>query len=142
MRVLSGSPQRLVAAPALMERHGSVAHPADLAGMPSLDWGPQRDHAWALVGPDGAEARVSHAPRYITDDMTVLRQAAIKGVGVVQLPYMVVEDALAKGTLVDVIPGWKPKGGLVHAVFPSRRGLLPAVRQLIDYLAEHIQKDE
>ena len=142
MRVLSGSPQRLVAAPELVERYGQVAHPADLAGMPSLDWGPQRDHAWALVGPDGAEARVSHAPRFITDDMTVLRQAAIKGVGVVQLPYMVVEDALAKDALVEVIPGWKPKGGLVHAVFPSRRGLLPAVRLLIDYFAEHIQKDE
>jgi DNA-binding transcriptional LysR family regulator len=142
MRVLSGSPQRLVAAPALLNQHAQIAHPADLAGMPSLDWGPQRDHVWTLVGPDAAEARVPHAPRYITDDMTVLRQAALKGVGVVQLPFMVVENELEKGALVDVVPGWKPKGGLVHAVFPSRRGLLPAVRLLIDYLATHIQKDE
>ncbi|CAG9258796.1 Transcriptional regulator, LysR family [Paraburkholderia unamae] len=142
MRVLSGSPQRLVAAPALLNQHAQNAHPADLAGMPSLDWGPQRDHVWTLVGPDAAEARVPHAPRYITDDMTVLRQAALKGVGVVQLPFMVVENELEKGALVDVVPGWKPKGGLVHAVFPSRRGLLPAVRLLIDYLATHIQKDE
>ncbi|SAK96411.1 LysR family transcriptional regulator [Caballeronia calidae] len=142
MRVLSGSPQRLVAAPALVKQHGKLAHPADVVGMPSLDWGPQRDHAWALIGPEGAEARVAHAPRYITDDMTVLRQAALKGVGIVQLPYMVVEDALGKGELVDVVPGWAPKGGLVHAVFPSRRGLLPAVRLLIDHLATHIRKDE
>jgi len=142
MRVLSGSPQRLVAAPALVKQHGKVAHPADLVGMASVDWGPQRDHAWDLCGPDGTEARVSHAPRYITDDLTVLRQAALKGVGIVQLPYMVVEDHLEKGLLIDVVPGWAPKGGLVHAVFPSRRGLLPAVRLLIDYLAAHIQKDE
>ncbi|SAK76410.1 LysR substrate-binding domain-containing protein [Caballeronia ptereochthonis] len=142
MRVLSGSPQRLVAAPALVERHRKVAHPADLVGMPSLDWGPQRDHAWDLLGPEGTEARVSHTPRYITDDMTVLRQAALRGVGVVQMPCMVVEDELEKGGLVDVVPGWTPKGGLVHAVFPSRRGLLPAVRLLIDHLATHIRKDE
>ncbi|MDR3095810.1 MAG: LysR family transcriptional regulator [Paraburkholderia sp.] len=142
MRVLSGSPQRLVAASAFLETHGPVAHPADLAGMPSLDWGPQRDHAWDLVGPDGAGARVPHTPRYITDDLTVLRQAAMKGVGVVQMPYMAVENELKKGTLVDVVPGWTPRGGLVHAVFPSRRGLLPAVRLLIDHLATHIQKDD
>ena len=142
MRVLSGSPQRLVAAPALMKRHEHVLHPADLSGMPSLDWGPHRDHAWALVGPDAAQARVPHSPRYITDDMTELRQAALKGVGVVQLPYMVVETELERGGLVDVLPQWKPKGGVVHAVFPSRRGLLPAVRLLIDYIATHIRKDE
>lgn len=142
MRVLSGSPQRLVASPGLAKQHGRVAEPAGLAGMPSLDWGPQRDHAWDLVGPDGTEARVNHTPRYITDDMTVLRQAALKGVGVVQMPYMVVESDLKKGALIDMLPGWAPKGGLVHAVFPSRRGLLPAVRLLIDYLATHIQKDE
>ncbi|MBA5827978.1 LysR family transcriptional regulator, partial [Escherichia coli] len=53
----------------------------------------------------------------------------------------VVEDDLRNGTLVDVLPGWAPKGGVVHAVFPSRRGLLPRVRLLIDFLAEHIRKD-
>jgi DNA-binding transcriptional LysR family regulator len=66
-------------------------------------------------------------------------QAALNGVGVVQLPCMVVEEDLRKGELIDIIPGWAPKGGIVHAVFPSRRGLLPAVRMLIDYLAAHIQ---
>ena len=43
--------------------------------------------------------------------------------------------------LIDVLPGWAPKGGVIHAVFPSRRGLLPRVRLLIDFLAQHIRKD-
>jgi DNA-binding transcriptional LysR family regulator len=73
--------------------------------------------------------------------MTALRQAALEGVGVVQLPCMVVEDALASGKLVDVMPGWVPRGGVIHAVFPSRRGLLPGVRLLIDFLAENIQQE-
>jgi len=109
--------------------------------LPSLDWGAPRDHAWQFDGPDGAQATVRHQPRYITDDMTALRQAAQEGVGVVQLPCMVVEDALASGKLIDVMPGWVPRGGVIHAVFPSRRGLLPAVRLLLDFLAENIQQE-
>jgi DNA-binding transcriptional LysR family regulator len=56
------------------------------------------------------------------------------GVGVAQLPTRMVQDDLATGTLVDVLPQWAPRTGIIHAVFPSRRGLLPAVRGLIDFL--------
>ncbi|OWW22824.1 LysR substrate-binding domain-containing protein, partial [Noviherbaspirillum denitrificans] len=140
MRVLSESPQRLVASPGFLKERDLPMHPADLADLPSLDWGPARDHVWDLSGPEGMEAQVRHHPRYITDDMAALRLAALHGVGVVQMPCMVIEDDLKTGKLVDIMPGWAPKGGIVHAVFPSRRGLLPGVRLLIDYLAEHIQK--
>lgn len=53
---------------------------------------------------------------------------------------MVVENELKTGTLVEVLPGWPPKAGIVHAVFPSRRGLLLGVRYLLDYVAENITK--
>ncbi|RTG49160.1 LysR family transcriptional regulator, partial [Serratia marcescens] len=33
-------------------------------------------------------------------------------------------------------------GGVVHAVYPSRRGLLPAVRLLLDYLGEQFASIE
>jgi len=139
MRVLSESPQRLVGSPSLLSGRHALHNPDELASMSTLDWGPPRDHVWHLVGPDGEEAQVRHQPRYITDDMTALRQAALRGVGVVQLPCMVVEHDLRSGALIDMLPGWAPKGGIIHAVFPSRRGLLPSVRLLIDYLATHIQ---
>ncbi|HDR9771523.1 TPA: LysR family transcriptional regulator [Burkholderia cepacia ATCC 25416] len=141
MRVLADSPQRLVAAPHWLDGRAPLSDPAGLAGAPSLDWGPARHHVWQLVGPNGEHAQLRHHPRFVTDDMHALRDAAVHGVGIVQLPCMVVEDDLRDGTLVDVLPGWAPKGGVVHAVFPSRRGLLPRVRLLIDFLAEHIRKD-
>lgn len=141
MRVLADSPQRLVAAPQWLAGRAALSDPAELAGAPSLDWGPARHHQWQLVGPNGEHAQLRHHPRFVTDDMHALRDAAIHGVGIVQLPCMVVEDDLRDGTLVDVLPGWAPRGGVVHAVFPSRRGLLPRVRLLIDFLAEHIRKD-
>ena len=38
--------------------------------------------------------------------------------------------------LVHVLPEWEPPQGIVHAVFPSRRGLAPAVRHFLDFLGE------
>ncbi|WP_137938026.1 LysR family transcriptional regulator [Chitinivorax sp. B] len=139
MRHLADSPQRLVASPSLLEKYSTPKHPADLNTLPSLDWGTHREHCWQLNGPDGAKARVLYQPRYVTDDMTALKRATLRGVGVVQLPCMVVEDELASGELIDILPDWTPTTGIVHAVFPSRRGLIPSVRVLIDYLADHIK---
>jgi len=47
---------------------------------------------------------------------------------------------LLEGRLASVIPAWQPRGGIFHAVFPSRRGLLPAVRALLDFLAESLDE--
>jgi DNA-binding transcriptional LysR family regulator len=46
---------------------------------------------------------------------------------------MLKED-LANGELQQLLPDRSPKSGIIHAVFPSRRGLIPAVRELIDFL--------
>lgn len=139
MRVLSKSPQRLMAAPELLQRYPRPVVPADLAVLPSLDFAQvDKQHAWCLDGPDGVTASIHHRPRLVTDDVVMLRQAALEGLGVVKLPLLVGGDDLCVGTLVDALPGWEPRGGIIHAVFPSRRGLLPSVRALLDFLAEHL----
>lgn len=133
MRKLDDSEQCLVASPALIPR--PIDSPAGLAGMPSLDLGPPRsDYRWDLEGPDGQKASVPHAPRIVTDDMATLRAAAIEGLGVVQLPTLLICSDVQAGRLVHVLPSWRPPAGIVHAVFPSRRGLLPSVRALLDFL--------
>jgi DNA-binding transcriptional LysR family regulator len=48
-------------------------------------------------------------------------------------------DELAGGSLVRVLPDWAPQREVVHAVYASRRGLLPSVRALIDHLAERFR---
>ncbi len=134
MRQLDQSSQCLVASPALVAQ--ALLSPADLAGLPSLDLGPpQREHVWQLSHAGGRTAAVRHTPRLVTDDMSTLRDAAYAGVGVVQIPIMMVWEDLAAGRLIDVLPGWHPPAGIVHATFASRRGLLPSVRALLDFLA-------
>jgi DNA-binding transcriptional LysR family regulator len=137
LRVLSDRGQCLVACPALIARHGMPAAPADLVTWPSLGLGePQQAFAWELNERDEARVRLNHSPRFVTTDMIALRNAAQAGVGIVQLPALLVQDQLAAGALVRVLPDWTPRREIIHAVFPSRRGLLPSVRALIDYLSE------
>lgn len=135
LRVLGRSEQRLVASPSCIESAGAKLVPAAVGSLPSAGFGPPKPrHVWRLNGPDGAVAEVVYSPRLVTDDIAQLRSAALAGVGVVQLPMMAVEHDIAAGWLVDILPDWQPEAGLVHAVFPSRRGLLPSVRALIDHL--------
>lgn len=137
MKTLAESQQRLVASPQILASRPRPLVPADLVMMPSLSWiAPYQEHQWSLDGPNGATAVIRHHPRYVTEDMVALRAAALRGIGIVQMPLMMVSQDLLDGTLIDVLPGWAPKPGIVHAVFPSRRGLLPSVRALLDFLGE------
>lgn len=127
---------RIVASPDLL-RAREVSSPADLSSLPSLDFGPASgNHHWHLRHGDGRLAEVHHKPRLVTDDMAALRQAAIAGAGAVRLPTLAVWDDLQNHRLVTILPEWRLSNEIVHAVFPSRRGLLPSVRALLDYLAD------
>lgn len=137
MRKLDESVHRLVAAPQLVARFTTPSGPADLSVWPSLDFGPaNRDHVWALHHRDGMTASVRHRPRLVTDDLYMLHEGALQGLGVVLLPTVAAASDLEAGRLIDLLPDWRPKRWIVHAVFPSRRGLLPSVRLLLDFLAE------
>jgi DNA-binding transcriptional LysR family regulator len=49
---------------------------------------------------------------------------------------MIMQEQLAQGTLIKLVPDWAPRREIIHAVFPSRRGLLPSIRKLIDFLKQ------
>ena len=137
MRVFSDRGQSLVASPNLVKRMGESNSPADLSDWPSLGTGLSKtDQVWQLNDSNGAQARVIHTPRYVTSDRYALKCAALRGIGVVQLPNLMIERELAEGTLVKLLPQWSPRREIIHAVFPSRRGLLPSVRALLDHLAD------
>ncbi len=143
MKVLSRSPQRLMAAPGLFKEWPLPQAPGDLAMLPSLDFEQvDKQHVWELDGPDGVTTRTRHHPRLVTDNAETLHQAALAGLGVAKLALLVAGRDLQEGRLIDVLPGWEPRGGILHAVFPTRRGLLPAVRALLDFLAENISEQD
>jgi DNA-binding transcriptional LysR family regulator len=139
MRSFGQSDQVFVASPAYLARAGRPTEPAQLANAETLDHAqPLGRYEWELRGPDGRSERIEHSPRLACDDFVVLRTAALAGLGIARLPESVVRADLAGGTLERVLPDWDTPQGIVHLVFPTRRGLLPAVRAFIDFLAQRI----
>lgn len=135
LRVLGHDQQRLVASPRLFQTHPKPEVPEHLASLPSLVLAaPQPRHTWHLLGPTGENMVIPHQPRLVTRGMSLLRAAALAGVGVVQLPDMLVQEDLARGDLLELVPRWSPPREVIHAVYPSRRGMLPVVRSLLDHL--------
>jgi DNA-binding transcriptional LysR family regulator len=127
----------LVASPAFLDARGRPGQPADIGAYPTLSQterpGPDR---WTLVDAGGAEAVVVHEPRLSASEFAILRQAAIEATGIAFLPEYSCRDPLIDGRLERVLPTWGGSEGLLHLVFTSRRGLLPGVRAVIDFLAE------
>jgi DNA-binding transcriptional LysR family regulator len=129
----------LVASPQLLQRFGAPTVPEELRNLPTLAMSSADGRAnWHLVGPNEATFELQHRPIYTADDLLVLKMATLDGLGMTVLPdYMCVEE-LARGQLVPVLPGWSPPAAKVLAVFPSRRGMVPAVRRFLDFLGDSV----
>jgi DNA-binding transcriptional LysR family regulator len=137
MRSFGPSELILVGSPALVAAHGQPQALTDIERMPTLSMGTVgNEHSWRFVGADSEPAELIHRPRLSTDDLYTLRRAAIRGIGVACLPTLLVTEDLSSGALVRLLPSLSSRTGVVHAVFPSRRGMVPAVRSLLDALSE------
>lgn len=129
----------LVASPQLLRRFGQPHLPQELRNLPTVAMNAADGRAsWTFLGPQGEVFELQHHPVYAADDLLTLKFAAVQGTGMSVLPDYMCRDEVRRGELVPVLPGWAPRTGLVLAVFPSRRGMVPAVRRFLDFLGENI----
>jgi DNA-binding transcriptional LysR family regulator len=129
----------LVASPQLLQRFGTPADAESLRHLPTVAMsGADGRATWHLLGPRGAEFELEHSPVYTADDLLTLKFAVVQGTGMCVLPDYLCSEELRHGELVPVLPGWAPRVGMVLAVFPSRRGMVPAVRRLLDFLGANM----
>ena len=132
----------LVASPSQLARQGTPANVGDLSKLDTVSMSSTDGRStWQLVGPAGASHAFEHQPRYVADDLLTLKLAVLSGTGMCALPDYMCGDEIRDGQLVHVLPQWAPRQGIFHAVFPSRRGLVPAVRKFLDYLGEAIDRE-
>jgi len=126
----------LFASTEYLARRGEPDHPDDLSTHDLLAFAGGSHHTtWTLR--QGAEsARVDATPRMKANNVFAVRDAAIAGLGIVQLPLIVAAPATESGRLTAVLPRWTPPSVPVHAVFASARYLTPKVRHFIDLAAE------
>lgn len=126
----------LVASPALL-LGAAISQPEDLRTLPVLGAleADRMVHLRMLDSRGNKQDLVLEA-RLGIEDFIVRKATALAGLGFTLLPMMHCEHELASGELVQLLPQWSLPGGHLQAVYPHRRGLLPAVRAWVDHLAE------
>jgi len=87
---------------------------------------------------DGKERslRVSGSLRYNSGHALV--DAALKGLGLVQLPDFYVQSYLESGELVELLPRLQPDDEGTWALYPHSRHLSPKVRMLLEYVQQRL----
>ncbi len=139
IRTFGQARTKLVASPQLLDAEGRPTQPDELARLPALS---MREHEgpqlWELIDADGKQTNVEVKARLISGDFAVLLEAARRGMGVALLPEFVCASSITAGELEVVLPEWSVPEGTMHFVYPSRRGMLPGVRALVDFLADRL----
>lgn len=135
-RQLTSTRLVLCASPEYLRRHGTPAHPADIAQHAVISYtllasGDQ----WTFDGPQGPVS-VKVAPRMRTNSGDTYCAAALQHQGIVLQPSFLVGAHLDAGALVEVLPAYRSIELGVYAVYPSRKHLTPKVRALIDFLVD------
>jgi DNA-binding transcriptional LysR family regulator len=128
----------LCAAPDYLARHGTPAHPRELAGHSCLRLvNPSVNSKWELdCGPE----RYTLDPQgpLIGNGVEVLLDSALRGLGIAMLPVYSVVDDLRRGTLVQVLPNWRSPEIGIFALLPSRRFVDAKTRAWIDLLKSEL----
>lgn len=132
-----GQQQVLVcASPAYVARHGTPASPDDLSAhrclafrMPTTG----RARPWEFVVA-GAPYVNTPAARVVVDEGEALVAAAVAGLGLIQVPDYMADEALRAGALVEVLAACRPPTVPISIVHPSARQVTPRLRALLDLL--------
>ncbi|MDB5456134.1 MAG: LysR family transcriptional regulator [Caulobacter sp.] len=127
-------------APTYFERKGVPQSHAELTRFDLLAAGlVDRNYRWLLS--DGRhEVAVSFSPRLVCNDLVLLREAVLAGLGIANLPAFLCKHDLAEGRLVETLPGWKTEDVTFHAVFTDPKTLPTRVRALIDFMVERLRR--
>lgn len=132
---LSDRTTHVCASPVYLDKHG-VPHSLSELDQHNCLLG-TLDH-WRFIEEGRAkQMRVSGSLR--CNSGSGLVDAALKGLGLVQLPDYYVQRYLDSGDLVCLLANYRVSGEGVWAVYPHNRHLSPRIRLLVDYLAKSLE---
>ena len=83
---------------------------------------------------DGRELKVRVEGRAAFSTVSMMRQAALDGLGLAYLPEDQVEGAIDEGRLVHVLADWSPPRPAYHLYYPTRRQHSPAFALVLQAL--------
>lgn len=125
----------LVASPGHIARHGMPATPQDAqahqAVLPSYT-----DMTRVPFHTDGEKGELTLQSPLQSNNTLMLHQLILADGGVGYLPHWLVEDDLAQGRLLRLLPGHAFPSITLHAAYPERRHLAAKIRSFIDFMVE------
>ncbi|MFM9927355.1 substrate binding domain-containing protein [Variovorax sp. H27-G14] len=137
--------QLLVASPSMAREIARLTRPEDIAPLPFVANTALREHLrWEFSLNHSKRQKVNvhvNVQASIFLDATLaVREAVCQGAGLSVLPDYAIENELAAGRLVQVLPEWHLPSGGIHAVFPTARFRPAKVRAFVDLLAQREQQ--
>jgi len=139
-RAIASVPWYLFAGADYLRRTGAPDAPEDIARHTTISMVRNGPAQWQLRGPKGREVVLPIEPRFQSNNMIALKEAACANLGIAALPGYICLEELKAGKLKQILPGWTAADARMSALIPYRTGLLPAVRALVDFLAAEIPK--
>jgi len=129
---LAEVPRIAVAAPSLVGT-ADVRDPALPGTLPWIALTTYYRERVTLLAADGGPAlQVDIQPRLLTDNLFVVRQAALAGLGAAVVSAWLVSDELRTGRLLRLLPEREAPPLPVHLVYPSARQIPSRLRAFID----------
>ncbi len=123
------------AAPSYLEAQGIPQYSKDLKHHNCLHYGHLTSGCqWLLINQDGKTEKVSINPVFYSNNGEVLRDAAIKGLGIVMLPDFIINSALRQGKLKVILPEYQVMGLSLCLFYPLNRHLSTKVRLFTQFI--------
>lgn len=136
---LASSPRRLVASPTYLARAGSPERIEDLAQHNCLLHANLRNrHIWTFEA-DGQRHHAKVSGTVTTNHSRALLTLAEDGIGIALLAGWLVDDRIADGRLVHVLPEYSAPSATAHALISSRKDPSPAARAFIEHVRGALQ---
>ena len=130
---------RTVASPSYLKRHGTPAHPDELAQHECLLFSLDPDpYNWTFHTAEGTTCTVPVTGHLRSNVMEPLRQMALHGQGIARLPSFMVGQDINCGELLALLEGWHSfEDTHIFAVWPRQRDESRKVSVFVDFLAKH-----
>jgi DNA-binding transcriptional LysR family regulator len=130
----------MVASPGYIEKHGLPQTAADLVDHRCLSYGHTTSlQRWHLTE-KGQPVTIAIGACLSSNNGDVLRDAAVQGIGIANLPTFIVGPDVAAGRLRLVLPDNRPKDLTIHALYAPNRYLAAKTRVFIDFLVDRFGK--
>lgn len=137
-RKLADIPNRIVAAPSYVEKHGAPAEPSELDSHRCVSYAPLLPaDQWRLVT-GGHEERFSVNVVMLSNSAEAMMTVVRSGNGIAMIPGFLVEDLIEAGELVDILPDWHPPVASLYLMTPSSGPRPARVTTVLEYLAKHV----